>query len=150
VLDELPAGSFDVLVADVFTGGQTPAHLTSVEFTAAAARVLAPSGIYAANIVDGPPLQHVRGRLAAVRSVFRHACVIAETPVLRARRFDNLVVAAANRELPIAGLIRRVAGDPFPARVVEGEALDRFVAQSQPISDAHAEPSPAMPPELFT
>jgi hypothetical protein len=40
VLEELPAGSFDVVIVDVFAGGRTPAHLTSVEFTAAARRVL--------------------------------------------------------------------------------------------------------------
>src|SRR5215469_212755 len=39
VLERVPAGSFDLVVADVFAGGQTPAHLTSVEFTRAAAGV---------------------------------------------------------------------------------------------------------------
>src|SRR5712672_1582694 len=29
VLERLPAGSFDVVIADVFAGGRTPAHLTS-------------------------------------------------------------------------------------------------------------------------
>jgi len=149
VLEQVPAGSFDVVVVDVFAGARTPAHLTSVEFTRAAARVLAPPGIYAANIGDGPPLAHARGRVAAVRSVFPHACVIAEAAVLRGRRFGNLVVAASGRELPVTGLIRRTAADPFPARVVEGAALDRFAARSRPITDAHAGPSPAPPPEVF-
>jgi spermidine synthase len=149
VLEQVRAGSFDVVVADVFAGARTPAHLTSVEFTRAAARALAPSGIYAANIGDGPPLAHARGRVAAVRSEFPHACVIAEAAVLRGRRFGNLVVAAAHRELPVAGLIRWTAADPFPARVVEGAALDRLVAGSRPITDAHAGPSPAPPPEVF-
>jgi spermidine synthase len=149
VLEQVPAGSFDVVVVDVFAGARTPAHLTSVEFTRAAARVLAPPGICAANIGDGPPLAHARGRVAAVRSVFPHACVIAEATVLRGRRFGNLVVAASDRELPVTGLIRRTAADPFPARVVEGAALDRFAAGSRPITDAHAGPSPAPPPEVF-
>ena len=149
VLEQLAAGSFDVVVADVFAGGQTPAHLTSVEFTAAAARVLGPSGIYAANIGDGPPLAHARGRVAAVRSVFRYGCLIAEPGVLRGRRFGNLVVAAANRELPIDRLTRRAAADPFPARLAEGAALDQFVAGFRPITDADAEPSPAPPPDAF-
>ena len=82
-------------------------------------------------------------------SVFPHACLIAEAGVLRGRRFGNLLVAAARRELPVAGLIRRAAADPFPARVVAGAALDRFVAGSRPITDAHAEPSPVPPPEVF-
>jgi spermidine synthase len=145
VLEQVPAGSFDLVIADVFAGNQTPAHLTSVEFTAAAARALATPGIYAANIADGPPLAHARRRVAAVRSVFRHACVIAEPAVLRGRRFGNLVVAAAGHQLPIAGLTRRTAADPFPARLVEGAGLDRFATGSEPITDAHAEPSPAPP-----
>jgi len=148
-LERLPAGSFDVLVVDVFAGARTPAHLTSVEFTAAGARVLGPSGIYAVNVGDGPPLAHARGRVAAVRSVFAHVCLLAEPPVLRGRRFGNLVVVASDRELPVSGLTRRIAADPFPARLVQGAALDRFVAGCAPIVDAHAEPSPAMPPEVF-
>jgi spermidine synthase len=148
-LERVPAGSFDVVAADVFAGGQTPAHLTSLEFTLAAARALAPPGIYAVNVADGPPLAHARGRVAAVRSVFPHVCVIAEAAVLRGRRFGNLVVAAARHELPVAGLIRRTAADPFPARVVEGAALDRFAGGSRPITDAHAEPSPVPPPGVF-
>ena len=149
VLAELPARSYDVLVADVFAGAQTPAPLTSAEFTAAAARVLAPSGLYVVNVGDGPPLAHARGRVAAVRSVFRHACVIAEAGVLRGRRFGNLVVAAAEHELPVAGLTSRAAADPFPARVVAGTALDRFVAGSAPITDADTGPSPVPPPGVL-
>ena len=148
-LERLPAGSFDLLVVDVFAGARTPAHLTSVEFTVAGARVLAPSGIYAVNVGDGPPLAHARGRVAAVRSVFAHVCVLAEPAVLRGRRFGNLVAVASDRELPVSGLIRRIAADPFPARLVEGAALGQWVAGCAPIVDAHAEPSPAMPPEVF-
>ena len=148
-VEQVRAGSFDVLVADVFAGARTPAGLTSVEFTAVAARALAPAGVYAANIGDGPPLAHTRGRVAAVRAVFLNVCVIAEAAVLRGRRFGNLVVAGSDHELPIAGLIRRAAADPFPARLVEGDALTQFIAGSAPITDARAEPSPAPPPGAF-
>jgi spermidine synthase len=149
VLEQVPAGSFDVVVADVFAAAQTPAHLTSAEFTAAAARALRPSGVYAANVGDGPPLAHARGRAAAVRSVFRHACVIAEAGVLRGRRFGNLVIAGSDAELPVQALTRRALADPFPARVVAGPALDQFIAGARPITDADAEPSPLPPPDAF-
>jgi spermidine synthase len=150
VLEDVPAGSFDMVIADLFTGGQTAAHLTSAEFTLAVARALAPPGIYAVNVGDGPPLAHARARVATVRSVFPHACLIADPAVLRGRRFGNLVIAAARRELPLAGLARRTAGDPFPGRLVHGGDLDRFTAGSKPITDARAEPSPAPPPGIFT
>jgi spermidine synthase len=150
VLDRVRPGSFDVVVADVFAAAQTPAHLTSAEFTAAAARALRPAGIYAANVADGPPLAHARGRVAAVRSVFPHVCVIAEAGVLRGRRFGNLVAAASGDELPADALTRRTAADPFPARVVEGPALDRFVAGARPITDADGESSPLPPPGAFS
>jgi spermidine synthase len=149
VLDERDVGPFDLVVADLFAGGRTPAHLTSAEFTAAAARALAPSGLYAANVGDGPPLAHARGRVAAVCTVFRHVLVIAEPAVLRGRRFGNLLVVAADHEPDIAGLVRRTAADPFPARVVAGAALDEFLAGANPITDATAEPSPAPPPGAF-
>jgi spermidine synthase len=149
VLATLPAGAFDVVVADVFAGGRTPAHLTTVEFTAAVARVLAPAGWYAVNVGDGPPLDHTRGRVAAVRAVFPHAVLIAEPAVLRGRRFGNLVIAAAGGPLPGAELARRTAADPFPARLVDGPALAAFSAGTPPITDGRAAPSPALPPEVF-
>ena len=150
VLERAAAGSFDLVVADLFAGGRTPAHLTSAEFTAAAARALAAAGVYAVNIGDGPPLAHTRARSATVRSVFARACLIADPGVLRGRRFGNLVLAASQVELPVAGLARRAAGDSFAGRVVHGSELDRFTAGARPITDADAEPSPAPPAELFT
>ncbi|HUY50026.1 MAG TPA: fused MFS/spermidine synthase [Streptosporangiaceae bacterium] len=149
VLEQVPAGSFDVVVADLFAGSRTPAHLTSAEFAAAVARALSPSGIYAANVADGPPLAHARARVATVCAVFPHACLIADAAVLRGRRFGNLVLAAARGALPLAGLARRAAGDPFPGRLLHGSELARFAAGAMPISDARAEPSPAPPPDIF-
>jgi spermidine synthase len=148
-VEMVAAGSFDLVVADVFAGAQTPAHLTSGEFVSAAKRALGPAGIYGVNIGDGPPLAHTRARVATVRAVFSHSCLIAEGQVLRGRRFGNLVIAAADRELPVAGLTRRAAADPFPAQVLEGDELDRFVAGSKPITDAEAAPSPAPPLDVF-
>jgi spermidine synthase len=149
VLEQLPAGSFDLVIADIFAGARTPAHLTSAEFTTAVARALSPSGSYAANVGDGPPLAHARARVATVCSVFPHACLIADAAVLRGRRFGNLVLAAARHDLPLTGLARRVAGDPFPGRLVHGRDLNRFAAGAKPITDGQAEPSLAPPPHLF-
>ena len=44
---------------------------------------------------------------------------------------------------------RRVAGDPFPARVVSGPDLLRFEAGARPVTDATAQPSPEPPRAAF-
>lgn len=149
VLEQLPARSFDVLIADLFAGARTPAHLTSVEFAAAARAVLTATGLFAVNIGDGPPLTHARARTATALAVFGRACLMADAPVLRGRRFGNLVLAASDGCLPVADLTRRVAADAFPARLLDGSDLDRFVAGARPITDATAEGSPPPPPEAF-
>jgi hypothetical protein len=119
----------------VFAGALTPAHLTTAEFTAAVARALGKDGVYAVNVADRPPLMHVRGQIATVRSVFKHCCLIAEAGVLRGRRTGNLVLAGSGRELPHGGLARRCAADPFPARVLDGDELDRFTGGAPVITD---------------
>ena len=149
ILAQVRAGSFDLVIADLFTGARTPAHVTTVEFAAAAAAALAPAGIFAANMGDGPPLAHARARVATVRAVFPHACLIADPGVLRGRRFGNLVLAASRRGLPLGALAGRAAGDPFPGRVLGGADLDAFAAGAMPLYDGEAEASPAPPLDLF-
>jgi spermidine synthase len=149
VAEQVPAGTFDVVVADVFVAGQTPAHLTTAEFTRAAARALAADGILAVNVGDGPGLAHARRRVATMRSVLEHVGLIAETPVLGHRSFGNLVVVASRQELPAAELARRAAADTYPAEVVTGAALAGFAAGAEPITDADAELSPVPPPDAY-
>jgi SAM-dependent methyltransferase len=149
VLSGLPDSSFDVLISDVFAGARTPAHLTSVEFTVQARRVLVPRGVFTANIGDGAPLAHTRGRVATALAMFADACLIADTAVLRGRRFGNLVLTASDTGLPVDQLTRLVAADPFPARLLHAGDLDRFAAGARPLTDGRAVLSPIPPPGVF-
>jgi spermidine synthase len=149
-LAALHTDSADVVICDVFAGARTPAHLTSAEFAADAHRVLRPGGVYAGNVADGPPLRFARAQAATLRSVFRHVCLLAEPGTLRGRRFGNLVAVASDEELPIAGYVRNCAKDPMPARVVNGEDLDRFVGSARPVLDADAAASPEPPDGVFS
>jgi spermidine synthase len=149
-LSALHTGSQDVVLTDVFAGARTPAHLTSAEFAAEAHRVLRPGGVYAGNVADGPPLCFARAQAATLRSVFRHVCLLAEPGTLRGRRFGNLVAVASDEGLPIAGYVRNCAKDPMPARVVNGDDLDRFVGSARPVLDADAVASPEPPDGVFS
>ncbi|GAA3368773.1 fused MFS/spermidine synthase [Streptomyces sannanensis] len=145
-----PAGSADLLIADVFGGSRVPAHLTSVEYARAAERVLRPGGIYAANLADGAPFTFLRAQIATFAAVFEELALIAEPSVLRGRRFGNAVLLASHAELDTAALARRTAADAFPARVEHGAALREFTGGVHPVRDADAQPSPEPPDGAFS
>ncbi|MYS80951.1 spermidine synthase [Embleya scabrispora] len=141
--------SADLVIADVFGGAQVPAHLTSREFAAEAARVLRPGGVYAANIADGGDLDFSRAQVATLRAVFPEVALMAEPGVLRGRRFGNLVVVASTITLPVSQLARRTAGDDTPARVLSGIEARVFSRDVAPVTDETATPSPAPPGGTF-
>ncbi|MEU9595093.1 fused MFS/spermidine synthase [Streptomyces sp. NPDC048193] len=148
-LAKVPDGWADLVVADVFSGARTPAHLTSTEFLDEVRRALAPGGVYAANLADGPPLTHLRGQIATAADRFPELALIADPAVLRGRRFGNAILAACDRPLPIAELTRRAASDPHSARVEHGKTLTDFAGGAQPVTDAVAVASPAPPASVF-
>ncbi|MER6617149.1 spermidine synthase [Streptomyces xantholiticus] len=148
-LAKVPDGWADVVIADVFSGARTPAHLTSTEFVAEVRRAMRPGGCYAANIADGPPLAHLRAQIATVAAVFPELALAADPTVLRGRRFGNAVLFASDSALPVAELTRRVASDPYAGRVEHGRALADFTGGAPPVRDANAKPSPVPPPAAF-
>ncbi|WP_338676933.1 fused MFS/spermidine synthase [Streptomyces sp. SCSIO 30461] len=148
-LRKVPDGWADLVIADVFSGARTPAHLTTTEFLTEVRRVLRPGGRYAANLADGPPLAHLRGQIATAATVFPELAVAADPTVLRGRRFGNAVLLASDLPLPVAELTRRVAGDPHPGRVEHGRTLADFTGGAAAVTDADARPSPVPPPSVF-
>ncbi|CAG7625042.1 spermidine synthase [Actinacidiphila bryophytorum] len=148
-LAKLPDGWADLVIADVFGGARTPAHLTSAEFLTDVRRVLRPGGDYAANLTDGGALTFLRAQVATVRAAFAEVCLAADPAVLRGKRFGNAVLWAADHDLPVADLTRRVATDPHPGRVDHGHALSSFAAGAPVTTDATATPSPPPPPHAF-
>ena len=151
-LGRLPAaltGAVDLLVSDVYSGAQTPAHLTTIEFYTAAAQLLAPEGVLLVNVADGAGLAFARRQVATIREVLPHVVVLAEVQTLKGRRFGNLVVAASASPLPTEWLPRLMAAGPHPAKVAQGAELDEFVRGARPATDADATASPKPAASLF-
>ncbi|WP_405390638.1 fused MFS/spermidine synthase [Streptomyces sp. NBC_01102] len=149
-LGRIQDGWADLVVADVFSGARTPAHLTSAEFLTEVRRVLRPGGQYAANLADGPPLAHLRGQVATAASLFPELALAADPTVWRGRRFGNAVLVASDLPIAVAELTRRVASDPHPGRVEHGRALADFTGGAAVVTDEGARPSPVPPPGAFS
>nr|WP_241247773.1 fused MFS/spermidine synthase [Micrococcus sp. KRD096] len=120
VLATAHPASRDLIIRDVFapdptdlTGARhiTPPGLTGLDAARAAARVLAPGGLYVLNVGGGPDLTSVRADVAAVVAAFEHVEVIADPPMLKGRRRGNVIVAAS--DAPVARPLSM--GTPRPA-----------------------------------
>lgn len=153
VLGRLPAGlvgAADLVVSDVYSGAQTPAHLTTVEFFTEAARLLAPDGVLLVNVADGAGLAFARREVATVQAVLEHVIVLAEVQTLKGRRFGNLVIAASRAPLPTDWLPRLMAAGPHPAKVAEGREVADLARGARVATDADATASPKPSASLFT
>ncbi|TGN72498.1 spermine synthase [Streptomyces bauhiniae] len=148
-LAKVPDGWADLIVADVFSGARTPAHLTSTEFLDEVRRALRPGGVYTANLADGPPLAHLRAQIATAAARFTELALIADPAILRGKRFGNAILVASDTPLPLAELTRRAASDPHPARLEHGAKLTDFTGGATPVTDTSAVASPAPPPSVF-
>lgn len=152
VLEKFPAGlrgAVDLLVVDVFGGARIPAHVTSLEFYAAAARLLAPGGVVCVNVADGPGLAFARGQAATLLAATGHVAALAETQILKGRRFGNVVLVGSATPLPLEWMPRLLAGGPHPAKVVSGGELVAWIAGAPIATDATAVASPPPSKNIF-
>lgn len=149
-LESAPAHSADLVVADVFGGDRVPESMTTLGCARAAARALRPTGLYAANVADSAPFRFVAALVATFAAVFAEVSLVAEPQVLRGRRFGNVLLLASHTALPLSGLARRTAADPFPARVVQGQELAALRGGAVPVQEGAAVPSPRPPAGSFS
>ena len=143
------AGSCDLVVSDVYSGAQTPAHLTSVEFYRELSALLAPTGVLLVNVADGPGLAFARRQVATVGQVFADVALLADTQVLKGRRFGNLVIAASATTLPTEWLPRLLAAGPHPAKIAQGAEVAAFAQGAGIVTDADAVASPKPDASIF-
>jgi hypothetical protein len=153
VLDKLPAGlhgQADLVVVDVFGGSQIPAHVTSIEFYRSVASFLAPDGIVAVNVADGAGLAFARSQMATLQAVLPSVAAVADTGMLKGRRFGNIVLLGSPSELPVDRLVRPLASDPLPSKVVHGAELRDLTAGAPIVTDATAVGSPEPNKSVFS
>ena len=152
MLAKFPAGlrgTVDLLIVDVFSGARTPAHVTSIEFYTEAVSLLKPDGIIAVNVADGPGLAFARSQAATLLSAVADVAALAETQILKGRRFGNVVMVGSQKPLPLEWMPRLLAGGPHPSKVVTGRELREWIAGASVVTDQTAIPSPPPSKGIF-
>lgn len=152
VLGKLPAGlrgAVDLVIVDVFSGARTPAHVTSIEFYQLVVSLLSPRGVVLVNVADGPGLAFARSQAATLSLALGHVAVLAETQILKGRRFGNLVMVGSTSDLPLEWMPRLLAAGPHPAKCVAGAELREFIAGAPVVTDDTAIPSPPPAKNIF-
>ena len=98
--------SADLVIGDAFDGPHVPEQLADEAFVDHVRRVLRPSGVYALNVIDVPPLDEVRAHDELLRATFAHVAWVAPPGVLRGRAPGNVVIFASAAPLPLTALQR--------------------------------------------
>ncbi|HEV7167413.1 MAG TPA: fused MFS/spermidine synthase [Micrococcaceae bacterium] len=136
VTESLAEASRDLIIRDVFAGPLTPKPLTTVEFTAQARRILAPGGVYLVNCGDAPALATARREAATISAGFAHTAIIADPPMLKGRRYGNIIIAGS--DAPLAedpSLPRRLLAGAVPAQLWDDAQVRRFGLGSPLLTD---------------
>lgn len=134
-LADLRTRSYDVVVRDAFSGATVPTHLTTAEFLGQVRSVLAPGGVYLANLADDPRLAAARREAATALGSFPHVGLVAEPGQLHGRRYGNVVLVASDTPPPWDPLRRRLASGAVRARLLDTEEVDDFASGYRPLQD---------------
>lgn len=130
VTDSFVDASRDVIIRDVFESATTPRSLTTLPFYRSCLRSLSSDGLYVANCGARGDLQEAREELAGMAEVFPHLAVIADPPMLKGRRYGNIILLGSTAEIrETPELTRRLLGGGVPAHF-KGDAWARDMAAS--------------------
>ncbi|MEV7604869.1 fused MFS/spermidine synthase [Paenarthrobacter sp. NPDC089322] len=126
-LAELPPQvTFDVVILDIFSGPEAPAHIACTGFYEEAAARLRPSGVLIVNVGDEPGLTLVQSQATAMRQVMRDVAAFAETGMFSRRYPGNIILVGTRTPWPAEWTTELLARGPHPATVLAGVDLDKL------------------------
>ncbi|HEV2790405.1 MAG TPA: fused MFS/spermidine synthase, partial [Solirubrobacterales bacterium] len=130
---DVETDSVDVVVGDAFSGLTVPWHLTTTEWMEEVQRVLRPGGLYAANIIDLPPLDFLKAETATMLDSFEEVRMITYADEFGAPAGGNIVLIASDRPLS-----ERAGSVAMGATTFAGPEVDSFAADGKILTDSYA------------
>ncbi len=137
-LRDLETDSLDLVVGDAFGGVSVPWHLTTREALGDVERVLRPDGVYAANLIDNPPLGFARAEVRTLSTLFEHVALAASPAATRGAGGGNLVVLASDAPIDEAAWADGIEERDLDWRVIHGSELEVWVGDSPVLTDDFA------------
>ncbi|MFK0005879.1 spermidine synthase [Paenarthrobacter sp. NPDC090520] len=126
-LAELPAElRFDVVILDIFSGPDAPAHIACTGFYEEAAQRLNPDGVLIVNVGDEPALTLVRSQVKAMREAMADVAAFAETGMFEGRYPGNIILVGTQTRWSPDWTSELLARGPHPATVLTGVDLDKI------------------------
>jgi len=107
-------GLADVVICDLYSGLETPAHLVTTAFFRAVRSVLSPGGTLLANVADDADLARSDAQLAALSAVFPRVAMIGPSALLDGREAGNVVLLAGCDPAIIERMPSLAAAGPHP------------------------------------
>jgi hypothetical protein len=134
-----PTDAYDLVIGDAFAGPAVPWHLTTSEFVREVQRVLRPGGVYAANIIDYPPLHLARAQLATFAEVFEHVAVYGPASRAAGTSGGNLILLASDAPFPEDAILGANAAHGGSAHLADSSAeVAGFIAKARVLTDDFA------------
>lgn len=144
-ITELYDDSMDLVILDAFEHEAVPANLVTAEFFAECARVLRPTGLLVANLIEGKAgLPFIRRTAATLQTVIGPGVVLAERRILRGKGFGNVILVASPKLVPDLTDAGRRAQPPYDVM-----PLSELAGKSAPLTDAEGFVTPQAPPAVF-
>jgi spermidine synthase len=144
-IEGMPDGKADLVVLDVFRGGDPVTDLATVEFLREIARVLRPGGLYVTNMWGAADLGFVLRAIASVTAVFPHVLAFAEAGVFMKVRPGNVVIAASTNDLPVTELVERATSTENRVFCLTPTQLAAVCGSAAPLTEADPLVEPVPP-----
>lgn len=137
-IDDLDAGTLDLVVGDAFGGVSVPWHLATVEALGGLERSLAADGVYVANVIDHGPLDFARAYVRTSAEVFDEVALLAAPDVLAGEDGGNLVVVASGAPVDLDAVTAAFAERDLDWSAMSGDELTTWAAGAPVLTDDYA------------
>lgn len=130
---DVPTDSVDLVVGDAYNNHSVPWQLTTAEWTAEVQRVLKPSGLYAINVIDFPPLELLKAETATLLDAFSELRLVTFVGEDGRPAGGNAVIFASDQPFPKGARSNAEGASTYNLPSVEWLAGD-----TEPLRDDYA------------